>query len=254
MSTPNTSTSLFCDETIENVHFNTITKININRSGFINKIIYMAHSPYDRTLFLDTDIYVCEDISDLFALLDEFDIGVAHAPFRTVYRIPGVPSCFPEFNTGVVLFKKSAKVTEFFMNWLTFYKRDLNRDVEWLHPLGEDLFPGDLTDQPAFREALYRSRLRIATLPSEYNCRFNFPGFVQEKVRILHGRHSHPHQIAKTVNSKKVPRSHVMNLGRIRMYTHRQHGLNAFGQVLSSIQLHGFTRTLLIAKQRLLGK
>src|SRR5271166_2514080 len=182
---PNMPLTIFSDEDVESTHFENVIRISAPRHGFIDKIMNISLSPYDFTLFLDSDTYVCDDISDLFTLLEEFDIAVAHSTYRAVYGVPLVPDNFPEFNSGVVLFKKSPQIMRSFSEWLKLYERDLNKEIQWLHPMGKALFKGDLPDQPTFREALYCSKLRIATLTSEYNCRFNFPGFVHHKVKIL---------------------------------------------------------------------
>ncbi|MGD1716608.1 hypothetical protein [Dapis sp. BLCC M172] len=63
-----------------------------------------------------------------------------------------------------------------------------------------------LHDQPSFREALYHSNLRVATLIPEYNCRFVMAGYVDREVKILHGRHTNLPAIAKRINSYKKQR------------------------------------------------
>jgi hypothetical protein len=46
-------------------------------------------------------------------------------------------------------------------------------------------------DQPSFREAIYESDIRIATLPSEYCFRIHTPDYARGAVKILHGRWSY---------------------------------------------------------------
>jgi hypothetical protein len=49
----------------------------------INKLIAMMQSPFETTLLLDTDTYVCAGISDLFAILERFDIAMTlERPYR----------------------------------------------------------------------------------------------------------------------------------------------------------------------------
>jgi hypothetical protein len=111
---------------------------------------------FEEFLFLDTDTLVMDPQAlDIFNLLEVFDIGLAHAPVRIVgHKINSVPDCFPEFNTGVIVFKKTC---------LPVFERALHLYVTGFikHP----------HDQGAFRKALYSSSLRIATLPPEYNHR-----------------------------------------------------------------------------------
>lgn len=159
-----------------------------------DKVFYMNQSPYERTLFLDTDTYIVSDCSELFALLDKFDLTVAHAPCRNGDSSNGVPASFVEMNTGVMLFQKIALVKEFFLEWRRLYKKKCEVEIS---PL----------DQPSFREALFKSKLKFCTLTPEYNYRFIFPTFAQSEVKILHGRHPNLPEIASQINSKLVCRT-----------------------------------------------
>jgi hypothetical protein len=251
---PNMPSTIFCDEQSVSAHFENVIPINAARFGFIDKIINMSSSPYDYTLFLDTDTYVCEDLTDLFAVLEMFDIAVAHAPYRAVYQVAGVPDSFPEFNAGVVLFKKSPKIMTMFSEWRNLYERDSKKELQWLHPLGKTMFKGYINDQPTFREALYLSNLRIATLTSEYNCRFNFPGFVHHKVKILHGRHKDLQTIERAINAQVGPRAYIMSFGTLRVFSHPQPSEQMISQIRSSLQIRGFWQTVAVAKQRLFDR
>jgi alpha-N-acetylglucosamine transferase len=48
----------------------------------------MRQSPYDRTLFIDADIYVVEPIPELFALLDHFDLAATHEEYVNTDLVP----------------------------------------------------------------------------------------------------------------------------------------------------------------------
>ncbi len=81
------------------------------------KIKAMIRSPYDRTLYLDSDTRVYGDLQDIFALLDRFDIAAAHAPIRQVFEQRDLPDSFPEYNGGVVAYRDNDKVRCFFDSW-----------------------------------------------------------------------------------------------------------------------------------------
>lgn len=125
---------------------------------------FCKHKEFDRFLFLDTDAYIVTPKAlDIFDLLDRYDIAMCHAPIRHSNKNsankgenmdPLVPSCFPEFNTGVIVFKKSC--LEFFQEWLKLY---MSSTIIQTH------------DQPSCRRVAYLTDLRIATLPEEYNWR-----------------------------------------------------------------------------------
>lgn len=151
---------------------------------FLLKIRGMRAVEEERFVFLDTDTWVVADISELDRLLDGFDLAAAHAPVRlqsnlwpeTRAFLAGVPECFPEYNTGVIAMRRSAALDAMLGRWEEIYLEQTRRP------------PGPRTqDQASFRRALYESRLRFATLPTEYNCRFPYPASVCGTVKILHG-------------------------------------------------------------------
>lgn len=126
-----------------------------------SKADYIVHSPYERTLFLDTDTAINADIRGMFQILDRFDIAMTHAHHRSLSRLQRwrvkLPDAFPEFNTGVVLFRKTPAVVQCLGEWGRYFLEAA---------LDEN------NDQTTLRELLWLSDLRIATLPPEYNVRF----------------------------------------------------------------------------------
>ena len=154
--------------------FDHVIEIEDPDYSFTDQISNLHRSPFDRTLHLDTDIYMYTNAEELFDVLDQFDIAVAHNHNRSVYDPPGVPDSFPEYNTGVVAYTNDDKFHEFTKSWGIVY---------------EDLFDGsNPQNQPSFRKALYESDLRIATLPPEYNLMLRYPGHAIGEVKLFHGR------------------------------------------------------------------
>lgn len=250
---PDMPITLFCDEMVQSKHVNNVVLIEHPRFRLIDKVLHINSSPYDNTLFLDTDTYVCENILELFTILDKFDLAVAHSSCRAIYRVHGIPDSFPEFNTGVILFKKSPQITNLFSNWLTLYERDLGREHQWLNPAGEEtLLNSDLNDQPTFREAVYNSgTVRVATLTPEYNCRFSSPGFVHTMVKILHGRHSNLQMIARAINAEASRRVHIMKWGSLRVTGGHMPSKNKFDLIKWSLHHRGVWGTAAVITQRL---
>lgn len=189
--------TIFTNRNIHNELFDNVIFIEKTNLSFIDKPFYMYRSPYENTLFLDTDTYIMSDISELFLLLENFDIVAAHEPNRFGAKITEIPKSFIELNTGVILFNKSPKMKDFFQDWLALYQQNLT----WMN------------DQPAFRLALYKSKLRLATLPPEYNCRFNSPVRINGRVHILHGRHPNLPAVAQEINSHMGERVFISGLG-----------------------------------------
>lgn len=157
------------------------------RQSFFNKIQAIQHSPFSKTLFLDTDTYVCSPLNSLFELLDRFELATAHAPIRISDPVNNLPDAFPEPNSGVILFKKNYRVKKLLKAWHTNF---LNMHLQG-NPIG---------DQGAFRQALYQSKVASTVLPPEYNCRFCYPTMLGSKVVILHGRCDNYEKLADEIN------------------------------------------------------
>lgn len=163
--------------------------------GFADKIELMAESPFKRTVYLDTDIYVTGNLEGLFDLLDRFDIGAKHkSGFYPTGPGYDIPYSFPEFNTGVVVFRASDEMDAFFETWASEFDSYAEEGGN---------------DQPAFRKALYESDLRLTALTDEFHCRFIYPGAITGKARLFHGRHDNIEQIASEVNETNLPRVFV---------------------------------------------
>ncbi|WP_339136386.1 MAG: hypothetical protein WGN25_00665 [Candidatus Electrothrix sp. GW3-4] len=174
----------------------------------LDKMYPLAESPYERTLFLDTDTYLCDRIDELFDVLDNYDIAAAHPPYRVQYHLPDIPECFPEPNTGVIAFKRTSGALEVLSNWSKEYKKQLASPNKPHH------------DQHSFRAALYHSTARFLVLPQEYNFRNIGPNFAGKgsKIKIIHGRHASFERLEARLNANLDYRVFLMHPGRI--FTH----------------------------------
>lgn len=188
--------------------FDRVIECSPSRS-FRDKVELMDHSPYDRTLYLDTDTYVTGELSPVFQVLSRGNIAVAHTPNRNHPKrsvSSHVPDAFPTFNTGVIAYQDVHAVQEFFDLWkshLSDVKISLN-----------DMVP----DQPAFRAALFDSSVSYHTLPSEYNYRSIYPGQLGGPVKILHGRHDDMQAVGERLNKIETRRVHYRLGGKERVF------------------------------------
>jgi hypothetical protein len=187
---------LFADREAPGGVFDDVLPVVNPQRSFIDKIEPLGRSPFARTLFLDTDTFVVAPCLELFELLDQFDLGVAHEPGRYQYPIRLVPEAFAEFNTGVLLYRNTPEVAHFWRTWLRFYRRD------WERNLREGRRP---YDQISFTQVLYRSALRFYVLSPEYNFRTVFPHSMAGTVKIVHGRDLKPADL-KALNTSAAPR------------------------------------------------
>jgi hypothetical protein len=141
----------------------------------------LQQTPYDRTLFIDADIYVAEPVPELFTILDHFDFAATHEEYLNTdwwnrYPRPDIPPSFPEFNTGILAYRRSPQMASVLKDWAALYQSFIES-----HP-GQGI-----NDQPFFRAAVYSNQVRIATLTREYNCKFRGQGYLNGRVKILHG-------------------------------------------------------------------
>jgi hypothetical protein len=164
------------------------------RQSFLDRIQAMLQTPFEQTLFLDTDTYICSSLQPLFDLLNRFEFGIAHAPIRISDPEPTVSEAFPEPNAGVILFQKNRKVKKLLKNWYDLYQKAL-------------LEKNPLFDQASLRKALYFSPIQLTILPPEYNCRFCYPTALGRDAVILHGRCENYSDLAIQINQEKGKRA-----------------------------------------------
>ncbi|QDY68394.1 putative nucleotide-diphospho-sugar transferase [Qingshengfaniella alkalisoli] len=175
-SNPELAIDIFTDSDVEPGLFDAVHMLE--KSWFRPKFESMIRSRFDKTIYLDADLVVVADISDVFEVLDHFDIAAAHVQNRNqnfarqVWNVE-IPNAFPQINGGVIGVRKTPETTAFLMHC---------RDV-----MTEE---GLKRDQPVFREMLWKSDLRLAILPPEYNVRVPNPWWFQGSnapaPRILH--------------------------------------------------------------------
>lgn len=161
---------------------------------------YNIHrTPFEKTLYLDTDVEIIdpEAITEIFEMLDNFDIvGRVDTGRRfELYQPPGrripsidIPDSFPMVNSGVLGFVNNERVKELFERWQSSF--DEYKD-KMENP----------QDQPALREALYKSSVQFGPIPPEYNVRIPYPHFLVGDVKILHGRASNVEELGESINA-----------------------------------------------------
>ncbi|MCM8775507.1 MAG: putative nucleotide-diphospho-sugar transferase [Candidatus Omnitrophica bacterium] len=164
-----------------------------------DKLLTFTKTPYDHTLGLDADTYVLNDISEIFDILKHFDMAFCHAHKRKKMHAmdrekkktsPDIPYAFASLQSGLLLYRKSDEVIQFFEDWIrTYTKFDLYRD------------------QASLREVLWRTDLKFYVLPPEYNFnriedlkRWAKYGFTEVQPKIFH------YTVHRTQNIEKLVR------------------------------------------------
>lgn len=162
------------------------------------KIDFIDQTPYEQTLFLDTDVVVDYPIEEMFELLDTFDFAATHdlARKRLKYSkaIPEygkIPYAFSELNTGVMVFKKNEKVVNFLQQWRKNFYR-----YKYVCPW----------DQASFRFSLWQAckeGMSLYVFPVEYNIRSKMN---REKQRRFHHEFGPDHLTPRMYHMHADPR------------------------------------------------
>lgn len=160
--------------------------VNIHSSpvySYRDKISGLLDLPFEYNLFLDSDAFLSSSPIPIFELSSICDFAAAHAPVR---HPPGwsdsnVPHAFPEFNSGVMLIKRSEATSSFLRSWLFLYDEIFQKFAqEW--------------DQASLRSVLWdflsSRQLSVSVLPPEANLRTTKPWIAGRglPVSVIHGR------------------------------------------------------------------
>ena len=151
---PNAAIDLYTDRLDAGGPFDAVHRLD--DAFFRPKFEALLRSRFHRSVYLDADVWVVADPSDVFDLLDRFDLALAHDPYRatehatTPWRRP-LPAAFPQYNSGVIGARRSPAT-----------------EALW-RAVVAGVRGGVARDQGVLRECLWESDLRIATLPEEYN-------------------------------------------------------------------------------------
>jgi Nucleotide-diphospho-sugar transferase len=156
---PGVAVDLFTDDVgaVEAGLFDAIHRIDDPHPR--SKLDCMARTRFERTLFLDADTLVLAPLGDLWAVLERFELALAHDVRRASALIRAghavaTPYAFPQLNSGVVLYRRSPAMLAFL--------------AEWARRFAES---GGTRDQPVLRDMLWQSDIRFWVLPPEFNLR-----------------------------------------------------------------------------------
>ena len=128
-----------------------------------SKVDYIHMSPFDNTIYLDSDIVVVDFIDDLFELLKKFDVLATLDTARKreniakkIKQYEEIPYAFGELNGGFLAFNKSIR-DNVLNNWPNIFYKYFVETKGW--------------DQPSLRILLWIHNVSLFILPPEYNVR-----------------------------------------------------------------------------------
>lgn len=154
---PDIPIAIFTDQTITDPVFLSVGRIENPHPR--SKVDYLNSSPFEHTLYLDSDVRVVGNLEDLFRLLERFELAAAQVRYRFSLKRNRVwrhelPKSFPQLNCGVLLYRNTPGVVEFFTAWSNAFHKE-----------------GFTKDQVAFRELLWLSSIRFYVFGPEFNTR-----------------------------------------------------------------------------------
>jgi alpha-N-acetylglucosamine transferase len=136
-----------------NGHTQVIKDYNGDWCGRIVKMSINTLSPYDETLFLDVDIIITKPIDDIWNYLDNTDFALS------------IQNMAPhQYNSGVMLFRKSDAVDNLFKLWRSYWRGKY--------------------DQIALRQAIDSCNMRLSILPSIYNYMVQWDSYVKDLIKF----------------------------------------------------------------------
>jgi len=154
---PDIRIDIFTDQALDASVFDKVHALS--GSFFRPKFEAISRSRFERTVYLDADLVVVADISDLFWILNKYDIAAAHVQGRNAswatqtWRMD-LPNAFPQINSGVMAIRKNERTQQLMHRVEAAIRRDHLK-----------------MDQAAVRELLWLSDVSLYILPNEYNVR-----------------------------------------------------------------------------------
>lgn len=150
---------LFTDATVTDPVFDRVHPLStVSRRP---KVEALLNSRFDSTIYLDCDTICIAPITDIFDVLDRFDLAFCAEQRRNDKRVReqhplgDVPVAFPQPNSGLMGVRKSEASRALLQEWHRIFHSGTEK-----------------YDQHSLRYLLFHSDLHFHTLPVEYNVMF----------------------------------------------------------------------------------
>ena len=151
---PEMHITVFTDRQVDSEFVDNCEKIDV---GHLRpKVDYVHMTPYEQTIFLDTDTVIDHNLNEMFGILERYDFAICHDlarkrknVSRLIPEYEEIPYAFSEVNPGVMVFSKTESVMSFFKLWREKFYTHFSR---WPY------------EQPTFRIALWKSDMNFYIL------------------------------------------------------------------------------------------
>lgn len=166
--------ALITDQQVNDYIFDEVIIDPEPQNTYIDKPRNLGRTPFDQTIFIDTDSYIINDVGELFDLLEFADLAAVVDPNEDALRLMNeryydtLPESIPEYNTGMLVYSSAAVNNGFFQRWEENYSQDHSQD------------------QISFRKTIAETDLQFTALSNVYNCLIDWPMQVTGEVKILH--------------------------------------------------------------------
>jgi hypothetical protein len=184
-------------------YFDYVIPIKTDLQPLQVKVEFMYKSPFRKTLFLDTDTQILQPIDEIFNFLEEYDLCVAKGPDWAKDK-PEVLLAYESennYNTGVLLHRKSNKMELFCSTWLERMMAASNSDSDYYNnPMVNDQF---FFNQLMSQKFCEEHGIRMKIIPNTiYNVRSNMVKSLMNDGKIKDTKILHMHDLHK----KDIPK------------------------------------------------
>jgi len=152
-------------------------------STLLDKARMFDLTPFDETLFLDTDTVVLGDLGFAFDKMRRFGLALSICECPWARRYGGLDGDIVEYNTGVLFFTRKARPV--FNAWKDA-AASVDSSVKFADPKGGGYWTMPMNDQAGFAKAVEDSGFLPYVLPMNWNFR---PGWYHSffgPIKIWH--------------------------------------------------------------------
>jgi len=160
----------------------------------VRKTDMFSSPPYDRTMWLDSDVVVNGKLDEMFDYLDDADVSIPHFcgwksngrtmakrinKFKGIVKDKYLEKALeenPAVNTGILTFRKSEKWTEFVKYWVNLAHEGSKAKI---------FIPDEVAFQVLYPSAETAWGLKVHIAPQKFNVSVKFGEDVEDK-RLIH--------------------------------------------------------------------
>jgi len=174
-------------------------------SNFLDKAAMMDYSPFEETLYLDTDTVVLDRLDFGFEKAARHSLACAICECPLARRYGGMKGDTVEYNTGVLSFTKAARPVFDAWNRLV---RTIDSSIEFRQ--GTQIFRAPLNDQAGFAAALEETGTSPFVLPLNWNYRPRWQKSFWGPIKIWHEYSDVPPILVQWNTEQTKPGASVM--------------------------------------------